>query len=115
MESGVGSRGTARDQAGCARQGGQQSVDLRSRQHGRQAPALRGAADLRQPGRISVRHLAIQEQQRAERLPVRGDGHAALRRSRTASSSRVERSGGRVAQETAGLRMTDNAVNVYSI
>lgn len=75
--------------AGTVEQGGQQAVlgRLQRRQqalhfnlvqnHRKAAPGL-GAADLGHPGQILAEHLLVEEQQRRERLPVRGRRHLAL-------------------------------------
>lgn len=76
-------------QAGAVQKPGQQRVlalqvveyggNLVGRQHPWQAPFGDGPADLGHPGQRQLQHLAVEEQQGRQCLPVRGGGDVALR------------------------------------
>ena len=69
-----------REQALLALQQRQDARHFVGRQHHRQTRLALRAADGFHPRQVLREHLLVQEQQRRQRLPVRGDGHAALDR-----------------------------------
>jgi hypothetical protein len=67
------------DEPDFSRDGCKQGCHLVAREHRRQPTRPCGPREISEPRQIDTQHFAIEKKQRAERLVVRGGGHAPLR------------------------------------